>query len=118
MTGVLSSPQPARGTSLGGGPCPEEEPPLPVGGITAVLEALADPVRLAIVRRLADRGPQTCGGFDLPVHKSTLSHHFRVLREAGLIEHHCQGTWRLLRLRRSDLDAAFPGLLESVLREP
>ncbi|MDE3129563.1 MAG: helix-turn-helix transcriptional regulator, partial [Acidobacteriota bacterium] len=49
-----------------------------------VLHALSDPVRLRIVAQLADGGERTCGSLDLPVAKSTCSHHFRVLREAGV----------------------------------
>ncbi len=103
----------------GSDPCEEGDPPRPVAEITGVLQALADPVRLAIVRRLADgEEPRPCSSFHLPFHKSTLSHHFRVLREAGLIEHRCQGTWRLITLRRAEVDAVYPGLLDSVLRSP
>jgi DNA-binding transcriptional ArsR family regulator len=89
----------------------------PVADLTTVLAALADPVRIAIVRSLAETdGPRACGSFYLPVTKSTLSHHFRVLREAGLIEQRCEGTRKLTSLRRADVDAAYPGLLDSVLR--
>jgi len=101
------------------GTCHEDLPPAPIAGIAEVLQALADPMRLAIVRRLAEgEEPRACSSFDLPVHKSTMSHHFRVLREAGLIEHRCHGTWKLISLRRAELDALYPGLLESVLRAP
>jgi DNA-binding transcriptional ArsR family regulator len=97
----------------------QEGGPVPVGGIADVLQALADPARLAMVRRLADCGaPITCGSFDLPLHKSTLSHHFKVLREAGLIEQRCQGTWRMTSLRRAEVDALYPGLLDSILQAP
>ncbi|MFE3180983.1 ArsR/SmtB family transcription factor [Streptomyces violascens] len=82
---------------------------------TTVLAALGDPVRLAIVARLADIGPDgelACTTFALPVSKSTQSGHFKVLREAGLIHQRNEGTRRLNRLRRDDLDARFPGLLD------
>ncbi|MCC9306454.1 helix-turn-helix domain-containing protein [Kitasatospora sp. RB6PN24] len=83
---------------------------------TAVLAALSDPVRLAIVARLADAeregGALACTTFALPVSKSTQSGHFKVLREAGVIRQHDEGTRRLNRLRRDDLDARFPGLLD------
>jgi DNA-binding transcriptional ArsR family regulator len=84
--------------------------------LEAVLQALGDPVRLLIVRRLyAEPGGQrACGTFGLPVAKSTASHHFRVLREAGVIHQHASGRERLTELRRDDLDARFPGLLDSV----
>ncbi|MFF5991524.1 ArsR/SmtB family transcription factor [Prauserella flavalba] len=84
--------------------------------IETVLQALADPVRLEMVRQLAkDDGELTCGAFDVPVSKSTLTHHLRTLREAGVIGGRPQGTTRLNWLRRKDLDALFPGLLDGVL---
>jgi DNA-binding transcriptional ArsR family regulator len=84
--------------------------------LPTVLHALSDPQRLQIVRELsADREPRACGGFDVNVSKSTCTHHFRVLREAGVIEQRQLGTSRLNSLRRDDLDARFPGLLDAVL---
>jgi DNA-binding transcriptional ArsR family regulator len=84
--------------------------------LAAVLHALSDPQRLQIVRQLADDPePRACGSFGLAVTKSTCTHHFRVLREAGVIEQFAQGTSRLSTLRREDLDARFPGLLDAVL---
>lgn len=84
--------------------------------VDAVLAALADPVRLRIVQQLA-RGhhDMACIAFDLPVAKSTSSHHFRVLREAGIIRQEPSGTEIRNSLRREDLDARFPGLLQAVL---
>jgi DNA-binding transcriptional ArsR family regulator len=85
--------------------------------LTAVLHALSDPHRLRIVRGLAEEEePQHCRAFcDGVVSKSTLTHHFRVLREAGVIEQRAEGTAKLNTLRREDLDARFPGLLDAVL---
>jgi len=84
--------------------------------VASVLHALSDPQRLAIVRSLAeDPTPRRCGSFDLCVTKSTLTHHFRVLREAGVIQQREEGTARLNSLRRDDLDARFPGLLDAIL---
>src|ERR1700761_5475585 len=84
----------------------------------AVLHALSDPVRLRIVAKLAhnDGTDHTCGSFALPVTKSTCTHHFKVLREAGVIQQRPQGTTRLNRLRREDLETRFPGLLDCVLK--
>ncbi|BCJ27227.1 ArsR/SmtB family transcription factor [Actinocatenispora sera] len=85
---------------------------------TTVLTALSDPVRLAIVARLAEVEPDgelACTTFALPVSKSTQSGHFRTLREAGVIHQRDEGTRRLNRLRRADLDARFPGLLDLVI---
>jgi DNA-binding transcriptional ArsR family regulator len=84
--------------------------------IAAVLHALSDPMRLRIVAGLAVQDDRTCKSFDLPVTKSTCTHHFRVLREAGVIRQRLEGTTKLNTLRRDDLEARFPGLLESVLR--
>lgn len=82
-----------------------------------VLQALGDPVRLSIVRTLyGELGAQRpCGTFGLPVAKSTASHHFRVLREAGVIHQRAAGRERLTDLRSEDLEARFPGLLQSVI---
>ncbi|MFC9153759.1 ArsR/SmtB family transcription factor [Streptomyces bauhiniae] len=83
---------------------------------TALL-ALADPVRQTLVRELADAGDweRACGTFDVPVTKATLSRHFAVLREAGLLEQRDAGPRRLNRLRKPEFDARFPGLLDLVL---
>jgi DNA-binding transcriptional ArsR family regulator len=83
--------------------------------LPAVLHALSDPIRLGIVRELASHGACNCGTFAVPVAKSTLSHHLRVLREAGLTLTEPAGTQRVVSLRRDDLDARFPGLLDAVL---
>ncbi|AKH82803.1 ArsR family transcriptional regulator [Streptomyces sp. CNQ-509] len=82
-----------------------------------VLRALADPVRLEVVLRLAATGEESCTaiGGDLDVHQTTMSHHYRVLREAGVTWTTVRGRTRLVRLRRDDLDSLFPGLLDSVL---
>jgi DNA-binding transcriptional ArsR family regulator len=84
--------------------------------LAAVLHALSDPMRLRIVAGLAFEDKRTCKSFNLPVTKSTCTHHFRVLREAGVIRQRLEGTTRLNSLRREDLDERFPGLLDSVLR--
>jgi DNA-binding transcriptional ArsR family regulator len=84
--------------------------------LSAVLHALSDPVRLKMVAYLAGSGKErTCGSFDVPVSKSTCTHHFRVLREAGIIQQRQEGTARLNTLRRDDLEARFPGLLATIL---
>lgn len=84
--------------------------------LASVLHALSDPVRLEIVAGLAGGDERTCGSFDVTVTKSTCTHHFRVLREAGLIRQRQQGTMRLNSLRRDDLEARFPGLLGTILK--
>jgi DNA-binding transcriptional ArsR family regulator len=87
--------------------------------LPAVLHALSDPQRLRIVRCLASEPhARPCGGFDLDVTKSTLTHHFRVLREAGVIAQEMHGTARLNSLRREDLEQRFPGLLDVIVNAP
>ena len=84
--------------------------------LAAVLHALSDPMRLRIVAELADDSTErTCKSFDLPVVKSTCTHHFRVLRESGVIRQRAAGTKRVNSLRVEDLEARFPGLLTAVL---
>jgi DNA-binding transcriptional ArsR family regulator len=82
--------------------------------LTGVLYALSDPVRLEIVKSLQDGKAKTCGEFGLHT-KSTMSHHFKVLREAGVTWTTIEGRRRLTSLRQEDLDKRFPGLLEAVL---
>lgn len=80
-----------------------------------VLHALGDPVRLGIVRQLARDGDSSCASLDGGRPKSTMSHHFRVLREAGLVQTRHHGTTHINALSRASLDTAFPGLLAAVL---
>jgi DNA-binding transcriptional ArsR family regulator len=94
----------------------EAAPELEEIELERVLHALSDPVRLRIVAALAGGGELSCGSFDVPVTKSTCTHHFRVLREAGLISQRRVGTARLNELRRDELDSRFPGLLDTILQ--
>lgn len=81
-----------------------------------VLEALVDPVRRSIVRQLYAAGrDMSCGTFDLPVSKSTATHHFNVLREAGLIRQYYVGTSRMNALRHDEIEEVFPGLLPALM---
>ena len=81
----------------------------------AVLHALADPTRLTIVRTLRSDLERACGTFPVSVAPSTLTHHFRVLREAGIIRQREEGNRRWTALRVDDLDARFPGLLNAIV---
>jgi DNA-binding transcriptional ArsR family regulator len=83
--------------------------------LAQVLCALGDPVRLDLVRKLAQQGEIPCGGFGLDMPKSSLSHHFRVLREAGVIGSRPEGTSTLNYLEIKQMEKRFPGLLKSVL---
>jgi DNA-binding transcriptional ArsR family regulator len=80
-----------------------------------VLHALSDPVRLEIVKALSEQTEQSCSSLTTSVSKSTLSHHFKVLREAGITHTRANGTQRFVSLRVEDLDRRFPGLLHAVL---
>ncbi len=86
--------------------------------LETVLYALSDPVRLYIVRNLAEKGELACyaavAGLDIA--KSTQSHHYRILRQAGLIAQRKAGVCFISSLRKADIDARFPGLLDAVLR--
>jgi DNA-binding transcriptional ArsR family regulator len=86
--------------------------------LPSVLHALSDPMRLEIVRSLAcaGDGELICKAIPLPISKATASHHFKVLRLAGVIAQRDEGTRRISSLRRDDLEQRFPGLLDSVLR--
>ncbi|MFC4956871.1 ArsR/SmtB family transcription factor [Streptomyces mauvecolor] len=81
-----------------------------------LLHAVSDPVRLGMIRQLAAAtGALPCSSITVPVSKSTASHHYRVLRESGLIRQTYEGTAKMTRLRRADLDMLFPGLLDTLL---
>jgi DNA-binding transcriptional ArsR family regulator len=83
--------------------------------LTRVLSALSDPLRLGIVHLLADGRERQWGELDAPVSKSTLSHHMKTLRSAGITRTRDEGTRCYVHLRAGDLDERFPGLLASVL---
>ncbi|GAA2465616.1 helix-turn-helix domain-containing protein [Actinocorallia cavernae] len=80
-----------------------------------VLHALSDPTRMTIVHTLSTEPERACGTFPVDVAPSTLSHHFKVLREAGLIHQREEANRRLTALRAAELDARFPGMLAAVL---
>jgi DNA-binding transcriptional ArsR family regulator len=84
--------------------------------IAYVLHALGDPVRLELVRRLCADGEITCAPSGLDIPKSTLSNHWRILREAGITTTVADGRTRRMSLRRTDLDSRFPGLIDVVLQ--
>jgi DNA-binding transcriptional ArsR family regulator len=99
---------------------PDELDPGDLAGVEVVdvLQALSDPVRLDIVRQLAGRGAGgelTCGQLEVPVGKSTCSHHLKTLSGAGVIAEREEGTRKYIHLRRAELDGRFPGLIDSVL---
>ena len=84
--------------------------------LSSVLAALADPMRRRVVLELA-REPDVerlCASFELPVAKSTRTHHWRVLREAGLVWQRDAGNRLMMKLRQDDLQKKFPGLLDTL----
>jgi DNA-binding transcriptional ArsR family regulator len=83
--------------------------------LTSVLAALADPIRMHLVQTLADGREKAWSELSAPVAKSTLSHHLKVLRSAGVTRTRQEGTRCFVRLRSDDLDERFPGVLPSVL---
>ncbi|MCP2266035.1 ArsR/SmtB family transcription factor [Promicromonospora thailandica] len=96
---------------------PAQDPRLDLG---AVLRALSDEHRRAVMTELAaDRSDpeRTCNSFDLPISKQTQTHHFRTLRDAGLIEEINYGNRKGISLRRDAVDARFPGLLDLLAAE-
>ncbi|MGI5336538.1 ArsR/SmtB family transcription factor [Streptomyces sp. CA-181903] len=82
-----------------------------------IMSALADPVRLGVVVTLSSSPGLACSGFYQEIHKSSLTRHLRILREAGLIRQHDIGTRRMNTLRKEELDRRFPGLLDLVVKE-
>ncbi len=88
----------------------------PVGSVQQVLGAIHDPVRLEVVRRLHNAGtPLQCAALYDGINKSTATHHFRILREAGVTERLVIDGLTYQRLRRDEVEAAIPGLLGSVV---
>jgi len=94
---------------------PVHHPSLEQISLSAVLEALSDPVRQRIVARLAERAEECCSSFGDLGSKANLTYHFARLREAGVTRVRPAGTYRYLSLRVEDLEALFPGLLEAVV---
>ncbi|MGH5969571.1 ArsR/SmtB family transcription factor [Klebsiella aerogenes] len=81
-----------------------------------VLFALGNPLRLEIIRTLSDGSEQSCNALRKEdIAKSTMTHHWRVLRDSGVIWQRPQRRENLISLRRDDLDARFPGLLDTLL---
>lgn len=91
-------------------------PPREAIDLSNILHALGDPIRLAIILSLADGEARACcAALTQELPKSTLSNHFRVLRDAGLIHSRKEGVALMNTLRRDDVNAQFPGLLDAIL---
>lgn len=89
----------------------------PVAGLQQLLAALADPVRLEMIRRLADADEPmlACSTLYDNIGKSTASHHFKTLREAGLTQRVVEDGQTYQRLRRDDVEALYPGVLTAIV---
>ena len=94
-----------------------KHPPVAELTLERLLHALSDPTRLEIVRHLARVEAATCGELDAGRPKSSMSHHFRILRDSGLVHTRPEGTVHQNTLRQADLEARFPGLLQAVLAQ-
>jgi DNA-binding transcriptional ArsR family regulator len=93
-------------------------PPTSALELATIMRTLGDPLRLDVVRLLADGRPRSCGDIadDLGLPASTGSYHFRLLREAGITRTRPEGTQRIISLRRDDLEERFPGLIGVLTR--
>ncbi|WP_120511766.1 ArsR/SmtB family transcription factor [Photobacterium salinisoli] len=84
-------------------------------GLLDILKALSHPIRLGIILELiqdTDDAERHCTSFGLTVSKATRSHHFKILKDVGLIDHVDRGNCSLAKLRRHELATEYPGLLE------
>ncbi|PJN41010.1 ArsR family transcriptional regulator [Streptomyces sp. CB02959] len=111
------SPQEAGGTSgAASAPADPDQPETARIRLGDLLQAFSDPLRRRVVHRLAAEGEVGCGEIELPVSRATGSYHFRILRTAGWTHTRRAGRERYVSLRRADLEARFPGLVEALLR--
>lgn len=90
-------------------------PPPEEMSLVGVLHALSDTTRMVIVATLLESAERPCGTFPVTVSPSTLTYHFKVLRDAGLIRQREDGRRKLTALRRDELEARFPGLLDTII---
>jgi DNA-binding transcriptional ArsR family regulator len=81
-----------------------------------VMYALSDPTRLEIVKKLSDGRTKTCRELNGDRPKSSMSHHFKILRDAGVLETRIEGTEHFNALRARDLEKRFPRLLSTILK--
>lgn len=96
------------------------EPTVDSFDLTVILNALADPGRRTLMSALYGcTDPIDCAVLveqaDLGLSNPTISHHYRVLREAGLTRTVVNGRKRVVRVRRDEMESRFPGLLEAIL---
>ena len=95
---------------------PFKHPQIESVTIEQIFYALSDPLRLQIVRRLLREGETTCAALDYGRPKSSMSHHFRVLRESGLVLSRNAGTTHINSVRKEELEQRFPGIVDFILK--
>lgn len=88
--------------------------------LSLIFDALSDPVRLKILKSLLEEGEISCGNCKSSLSKSTMSHHFKILRQTGLIQRREEGRVHFLSIRETEIEKRVPGLLVLLrsLREP
>ena len=79
--------------------------------LSSIFAALADPARLEVIQLLLEKDEISCGKCKYSRSKSTMSHHFKVLKETGLIQKREEGTTHFISLRQADIESRVPGLL-------
>lgn len=85
--------------------------------LTDVMYGLSDPARIEIVRKIAEAGePLSCGVLTADRPKSSMSHHFKILRQSGLVKTHIEGKEHLNSLRLPEIEKRFPGVLKAILK--
>jgi DNA-binding transcriptional ArsR family regulator len=88
--------------------------------VEGILHALSDPTRVAIFAKIADSGGSAnCSHFltvgEKAIPKSTLSQHFKVLRDAGLVRSERNGVEMQSQSRCAEIETRFPGLLSAIV---
>ena len=119
-TATATAPEPTGAREPARATAPERipHPPKAALDLPTILRTVGDPLRLQIIRLLADRGPLVCHDIStaLGIPDSTGSYHLRLLREAGVTRTRAEGTRRVISLRSDDLDELFPGLVGVLTR--
>ncbi|EPG74320.1 DNA-binding helix-turn-helix protein [Leptospira fainei serovar Hurstbridge str. BUT 6] len=94
---------------------PFSHPALDQIELSAIFEAVSDPIRRKILLRLSELKEANCSTFLEYAPKTNLSYHIGKLREAGITKTRVEGTQKFLSLREQELEQKFPGLLEVIL---
>lgn len=84
--------------------------------LSTILSALADPIRLSLIKNITNNPEATCSNCNINLAKSALSHHFKVLRQSGLIKVRIEGKQHFLSVRYDEIEGRFPGVLSSIIK--